>query len=121
MDASADEREVRAARNQAIFRAINERIVEINKGFGGDVDTIAISCECADAGCAELLRINGDAYASVRRSPRTFAVLTEHVFPDVERVVSRNDGYAVVEVIGHGIEVAEATHRTGPDGLGSSG
>ena len=121
MDASADEREVRAARNQSIFRAINERIIEINKGFGDDFDTIAIACECADAGCAELLRINADAYRSVRRSPRTFAVLAEHVYPDVERVVSRNDGYAIVEVIGHGIEVAEATHTTGPDGLGTRG
>ena len=118
MDASADEREVRAARNQAIFRSVNEKIVEINKGLG-NFATLEIACECADTGCAKLLHINADAYASVRRSPRTFAVLAEHVYPDVERVVSRKNGYAIVEVIGHGIEVAEATHTTGPDGLGT--
>ena len=119
MDGSADEREVRAARNQAIFRAINEKIVAIDKAFGDGLDTLAISCECADTSCAELLRINVDVYASIRRSPRTFAVLTDHVVPDVERVVFREDGYAVVEAIGRGIEVAEATHRTGPDGPGT--
>ena len=120
MDASTDEREVRAARNQAIFRALNEKIVEMNKRLG-DFETLDISCECADVSCAELLSIGSEEYASVRRSPRTFAVLADHVFPDVERVVSRKDGYAVVEVTGQGIEVAEATHTTGPDGLGTSG
>lgn len=120
MDASAGEREVRAARNQAIFRAVNEKIVEMNKRFG-EFDTIDISCECADANCTRLLPIRADAYASIRRSPRTFAVVADHVFPDVERVVLRKDGYAVVEVIGRGIEVAEATHTTGPDGLGDRG
>jgi len=118
MDASADEREVRAARNQAIFRAANEKIVRMNKRFG-DFDTIDVSCECADVNCTALLQIGADEYASIRRSPRTFAVLADHVFPDVERVVIRKDGYAVVEVIGHGIEVAEATHTTGPDGFGA--
>lgn len=118
MDAAADEREVRAARNQAIFRAINEKIVEISKGFG-DLDRLDISCECADTSCAKLLRIDPEEYAAVRRSPRTFAVLADHVVPNVERVVSRGDGYAVVEVLGGGIEVAETTHSAGPDRLGS--
>lgn len=97
MGSSADEREVRAARNQSLFRAVNERIVEINDRFGGnDVDTIAISCECGDAGCAELLRIDVEAYAAVRNSPGSFAVLADHVDPDLEHVLGRKNGYAVV-------------------------
>jgi hypothetical protein len=45
--------------------------------------------------------------------PRTFAVLSDHVSADVERVSSSHDGYVVVEVLGHGVRVAEATFRGG--------
>jgi hypothetical protein len=54
-----------------------------------------------------------DAYLAVRESPRTFAVLLDHVDAQVERIVSTHDGYAVVEVEGHGARVAEATFRGG--------
>jgi hypothetical protein len=40
-------------------------------------------------------------------------VLHDHVEADVERVVGNHDGYAVVEVLGHGVRIAEATFRDG--------
>jgi|GEM_PF-4479996 len=45
--ASTDEREVRAARNRAILRAVNEKILELNEAFGALLGTFAIACECA--------------------------------------------------------------------------
>jgi hypothetical protein len=56
-----------------------------------------------------LLEIAPDVYYEVRKSPRTFVVLPEHVQADVEDVVSEHDGYTVVEVIGRGVDVADAT------------
>jgi len=44
---SSDEREVRAARNQALFRAVNEKILEINESFGALNGSISVACECA--------------------------------------------------------------------------
>jgi len=96
--ASGEEREVRAARNQALFRAVNEKISEMNEAFGSILGTFAITCECSQLNCVELIEIPGGAYRTVRGNPRTFAVLPDHVDPNVERVLSNHDGYAVVEV-----------------------
>lgn len=99
MGASAREGEVRAALNQAIFRAVNGKIVELTESFGEEMETLEIACECADAMCAHLVSIDADAYAAVRRSPSTFVVLSDHVRANVERIVSREDAYVVVEAI----------------------
>jgi hypothetical protein len=93
------EREVRAARNQAMFRAVNEKIMELSDAFRLD-GTVGIACECSDPHCTLLLQINVEAYESVRRSPRTFAVLPGHVDSDVERVIAACGNYAVVEMTG---------------------
>ena len=113
MSEATDEREIRAARNQALFRAVNEKILELNEAFGELTGTFSIACECADVSCVELLEIAPDAYRQVRKNPRTFVVVAGHVFPDVELVLSRHDGYAVVEATGRGAHVAEATFRVG--------
>lgn len=111
--ASNDEREIRAARNQALFRAVNDKILELNEVFGEIVGTFSIACECARIDCVALMEIPPDAYRAVRETPHTFAVCPDHVQEDVERVVSTHDGYTVVEVLGHGVAVAEATFRRG--------
>ena len=117
--ASNEEREIRAARNQALFRAVNEKMLELNEIFGAIAGTFSIACECARMDCVALMEIPPDAYRVVRQSPRTFAVCPDHVEADVERVVSTHDGYAVVEVTGHGVVVAEATFRNGRATVGS--
>lgn len=111
--ASNEEREVRAARNQALFRAVNEKIVELNERFGEIQGNVSIACECSRVACVDLLEVPVDAYRAVRESPRTFTVHPEHVEAGVERLVSTHDGYAVVEVLGHGARVADATFRDG--------
>jgi hypothetical protein len=96
---SGEEREVRAARNQSLFREINERLKETNDAFAEVVGTYAIACECADLECMETLEIGPVDYRAVRKSPRRFVVLRGHVYPDVERIVDEPDGseYVVVE------------------------
>jgi hypothetical protein len=102
-----DAREIRAAQNQAMFRAINERITELNQAFEEILGTFSITCECADLSCITLIEIPYDDYRAVRENPRRFVVLPDHVYPDVETVVSRADGYTVVEAIGRGAQEAE--------------
>jgi hypothetical protein len=108
---SSDEREICAARNQAMFRAVNEKMRELQEAFEVLVGTTAVACECAQVDCVQLLEVPTSAYEDVRRSPRTFVVRTEHVDPEVERVVTMQDGYAVVEAIGLGAQIAETTFR----------
>jgi hypothetical protein len=104
---AGDERAVRAARNEALFRAVNDEMRELNEGLAAITDEYAIVCECADGGCTESLLIRRLDYYAVRENPRRFIVLRDHVVGDVEQVVSGLDGYVVVEKIGLAAAVAE--------------
>jgi 5-bromo-4-chloroindolyl phosphate hydrolysis protein len=101
------EREIRAARNQALFRAVNEKVKEMNDAFVSVTGTFAIACECADLECIETLKISPAEYAQVRANPRHFAVLPDHIYPEVEDVVRTSAQYVVVEKIAKAAEVAE--------------
>jgi 5-bromo-4-chloroindolyl phosphate hydrolysis protein len=105
---SQEEREVRAARNQALFRAVNERLRALNETFATMTQTFTIACECADVGCMEMIVIEPKDYLAIRAEPRRFAVLPAHVYPDVEDVVAEADGYVVVEKTGVAGEVSES-------------
>lgn len=105
--AAGDEREIRAARNQAMFRTINHRLTRddlVAEITGGHM----IACECADPRCVQTLAISTAQYQEIRREPQRFAVLPVHVFPDVENAISESGAYVVVEKIGQAGEVAEA-------------
>jgi hypothetical protein len=106
---SQRDRKLRAARNQALFRAVNEKLRELNEAFSDVSETYAIACECADVSCVGTLQIDVQEYVDVRGHPSRFVVLKDHVFPEVERVIAQNDGYVVVEKNADLSEVTEAT------------
>ena len=108
MESYKDEREIRAARNQSMFRAINEKITELNFAVDDWSRTYVVACECADTRCVASLEITQEAYAAVRREPHRFVVLPGHVYPEVEHVVEEFDNYVVVEKERAAAEVAEA-------------
>jgi hypothetical protein len=98
------ERQERAARNQSLFREVNERLEETMSRLSMFHDFI---CECALPECTENISLTHDEYDEVRRHPARFAVKPGHVAPEVELVVdSRADRYLVVEKIERGAEVA---------------
>ena len=105
------EREVRAARNQALFRAVNAKLQELNETVSAVTDSFVVACECADRSCVEMVTICGEEYEAVRANPRHFVVLSGHVYPDVERVVGEADAYVVVEKSGTAAKVAEVLDR----------
>jgi hypothetical protein len=108
MDTSSQtEREARAARNQSMFRSVNERLEELNETFQQITERFTIACECADTSCVEMLEIHAEEYEAVRAEPRHFVVLPGHIYPDVEDVVREADGYVVVEKTGTAAAVAE--------------
>jgi hypothetical protein len=102
-----EEREVRAARNQAMFRVVNERLKELNDAFVSVTETMTIACECADTSCVEMIDVRADEYTAVRAQPCHFAVLPGHVHPDVERIVQEFERYVVVEKSGRAGELTE--------------
>jgi hypothetical protein len=110
-----EEREVRAARNQALFRAVNEKLEAMNEAFVQFNERFTIACECADVTCVEMVEIDPDEYQAVRAEPRHFAVLPGHIYPEVEVVVREGEGYVVVEKTGSAAEVVELLDRDGEE------
>jgi hypothetical protein len=102
MDGSGDSKSSadRVARNQALFRSVNEQIETRNQGFGVTHQRIDFVCECADEHCMEHVTIRLSEYEPVRRVPTHFIVKADHVYRDYERVVEELDGYVVVEKFG---------------------
>jgi hypothetical protein len=100
--------EERAARNQALFREVNDRIAELDQLFDELTPYGSWACECANVDCMEPLQMTLGEYEELRKVPTHFAVLPseEHVVPEIERVVEKTARYWVVEKVGHAGEVA---------------
>jgi hypothetical protein len=113
---SEDEREVRAARNQAMFRAVNDKIRELTETFAVATDTFTIACECADAHCVDTIEIKPTDYEAIRANPRRFAVLPGHLDTDIEELIAQSEHYQVAEKRGKAAAVAEALSPQGDDG-----
>jgi hypothetical protein len=100
--------EERIARNQATFRAANERIGASAGVY--DVTPVPFICECADPTCTEVVRLKLDQYEEIRSDSRRFLNVPGHqtAAQGVGVVVEERNGYVIVEKIGHAGEVAEA-------------
>ena len=92
-------REEQLARNETLFRSVNERVRELTATFTSDSepDPIAFVCECGRADCAATIPMTLREYEEIRANPATFAVVKGHESPEVEDVVARREAYFVVQ------------------------
>lgn len=99
--------EQRIARNESIFRDVNEAL---RRGrWPGDQSAIAFRCECARLGCSRLIEIEPTEYERVRAHPTWFLAAPGHEVSTGEAVVETHADYVVVEKRGTAGLVAEAT------------
>ena len=87
---------MRIAKNEALFRAVNERVEGLNETFQTMTGRIVIVCECGDPSCIEQIDLSRGEYEHVRELPTRFAVKPEHVFDEIEHVTHKGAGYWVV-------------------------
>jgi hypothetical protein len=95
-------RESRLAKNEAVFREVNERVIEIKEELGADPRSSelidGLICECSDHGCLERVGpLTISDYETVRSDPRRFIIAANHQALDVEAVLEMNPTYWVVE------------------------
>jgi hypothetical protein len=105
---SSDFRHVRLARNQTLFRSVNERVEKVVHRFSADAP-VGFVCECAIQDCTSHIELARDEYEGIRLNATHFFVLPDHVFPEVETVVEDRGHYVIVEKFGVGGRVAAAT------------
>jgi hypothetical protein len=84
------------AKNEALFRQVNERIEEVNENLGAGSYSDFL-CECGDDDCTAPVSMTLAEYEEVRSEPTHFAIANGHEVVDVERVVEKNDRFSVVE------------------------
>src|SRR5437868_12583136 len=85
------------AKNEELFRNVNERIEEVSAGVPRDLPLMDFLCECDRDGCEEKVQAARAEYESVRAEPTQFIVLPGHEDPRLERIVSSTDRFTVVE------------------------
>jgi hypothetical protein len=98
----------RAAKTQALFREVNERLKELQP----TASTIDFICECADDTCTDQISATQQEYEAVRQAGgNRFLVRHGHVFPELEHVVEDGNRFQVVEKLG---EAAAAARKLDP-------
>jgi len=97
-----DERFVRQARNEALFREVNERIAQLGdaaEAWSPD-GTVEFLCECGEeGGCGGRIRMPLDVYERVRSQDDRFAVKPGHETLELERAVEWTDEYVIVDKV----------------------
>jgi hypothetical protein len=101
------DRHARLARNETIFREVNERIEELAQR--GELDLLDILCECGNPDCKEPLRVSVVEYERVRQQPTDFFVAPGHVIPAIEKVVDEKQSFDVVRKLAEEGEPAQKT------------
>lgn len=92
--------------NEALFREVNERVREKAAAFDDD-SAFEYLCECANADCTFQITLTLREYETVRSDPTQFAVLPLHFTPEIEKLVSKNEGYWIVEKVGEAAAYVE--------------
>jgi hypothetical protein len=92
----------RLARNEALFREVNERLkylAEVNEriDYFAEGATNEFVCECSNTECISTVELTVAEYERVRSNHTWFVIKPDHDVARIERVVSRDDGFAVVE------------------------
>lgn len=101
-------RKERLARNEALFREVNERLEELGRRTGTTDGGLDFVCECADESCTERIHLSLPEYEELRSDPTHFAVLPGHEV-SVEHVVADRGRYRIVAKDGAAGALAEET------------
>lgn len=92
---SRNEREHRARRNELLFRAVNEQIVDMTERFRTQLSDVDLVCECADTSCTGAVRVGIQDFSQIDRT-NDFLVIPGHEDTEVDDVVGRSEGFLVV-------------------------
>lgn len=88
----------RRVRNQALFREVNNRILDVNDSFE-DEGHVESFCECSDLACDVRVELSATEYRQLRADPTHFVTTPGHLEPTVDRVVFEGERYWIVETM----------------------
>jgi len=95
------------AKNEELFRKVNERIDNLSQAVAEDDSMMEYLCECDRSDCHDRVKATRSEYEAVRAESTHFIVLPGHEDSRVERVVLSNERFLVVEKQGAAAREAE--------------
>jgi hypothetical protein len=106
-----DADQLRRARNESLFREVNERISELDDDGLAELaadysQLVGFVCECPHQDCAATIKVTRRQYEAVRANPRRFLVFPGHEDLDLARGVERHSEFFVVEKRDEAAEIA---------------
>src|SRR5512146_2248364 len=112
-----DARDARLAKNEALYREVNERIAEVGERLQvlPEDELLHFHCECGRPECETSIPMTPAEYEHVRSDNDRFVVIPGHENGNVERVVEQTDRYLVVD------KLPDAEPYVGADGKPDSG
>jgi hypothetical protein len=87
----------RVRKNEAAFKAHNERRKALEQPLARSDERIPFVCECGDAGCWDAVELTIEEFNQAHATAMRYAVKPLHVMPDYERVVGQHESYWIVE------------------------
>ena len=109
-------REERIAENEAVVREINEMIQSAHES-APDISFMHIVCECGYEECHSIIALTEEEYERIRKDPRQFCVIEDHVIQDIETIVEDNDRFAIGQAAGG---ACGDSHSNRSSGLGAT-
>jgi hypothetical protein len=104
----------RLARNQTLFREVNERLLELNDGQKDG--SMVFVCECSSVDCTATMAIGKADYESVRAHPTFFAIVPGHEILEIEKIIDQRNGFTIVQKVTETDFVVETDPRGDGDG-----
>jgi hypothetical protein len=99
-------------RRFSFFRAVNERIREVNAAFAVFTDNYEVYCECGARNCLERVEVPAKVYEDVLTGPRSL-VKVGHESPSHGVVVAESRSYVVIEADGSARREASCSSSSG--------
>ena len=94
------------ARNEILFREVNERIEEVSEEVDRHDSGLIVLCECDQAGCVAQIELTRVEYDTVRASPTCFVTVPGHEDTRIARIVESHPRFVVAEKQGEAAEMA---------------
>jgi hypothetical protein len=101
-----EDRQERLAKNESLFRTLNENIRGLASTLHGG-EPFEFICECSTSGCFERLSLTLGEYERIRADGTHFLLADGHEDIEIEQVIAHQPGYVVVEKDGVAGLVAE--------------
>jgi hypothetical protein len=101
-----EDHQTRLAKNESLFRELNENISGLASRLSGD-SPFEFICECSTSGCFERLSLTLPEYERVRQDGTHFLLADGHQDIEIEQVIASYDQYVVVEKDGVAGLIAE--------------